>query len=167
MLSTSYSDGTITLQNGWNLISIPKNLSSGYDTVAVVFAGINTGGHSIFHYNGRTQYWDALQSSTVLKPLEGYYVYSVGAFTLNTYYVGAGQQQQQNPSVKLYQGWNMIGYFDPMGNSPDDYFHAAMARDELAQLGSSWASVQGFDPQTQQYETSITRGVRIAIPITG
>src|SRR5690606_37429502 len=93
MLSTSYSDGTITLQNGWNLISIPKNLSSGYDTVAVVFAGINTGGHSIFHYNGRTQYWDALQSSTVLKPLEGYYVSSVGAFTLDTYYVGAGQQQ--------------------------------------------------------------------------
>ncbi|MFA5002614.1 MAG: DUF6345 domain-containing protein [Methanolinea sp.] len=158
MLSTSYSDGTITLQNGWNLISIPKALMSDSNTVDVVFAGINTGGHSIFHYNGRTQYWDALQSSTVLKPLEGYYVYSVGAFTLNTYYVGAGQQQQQNPSVKLYQGWNMIGYFDPMGNSPDDYFHAAMARDELAQLGSSWASVQGFDPQTQQYETSITRG---------
>lgn len=154
MLTTSYSDGTIQLQNGWNLISIPKKLLSGYDTAGYVFAGLNSGGRSIFHYNGLTQWWDQVLPGTVLKPLEGYYVYSIGPFTLNTVYSTA----QTNPSTTLYPGWNMIGYFDPLGNPADDYFHAAMARDELAQLGGSWSEIQGFDPITQQYETSIING---------
>jgi hypothetical protein len=156
MLTTPYSDGTIQLQNGWNLISIPKKLLSGYDTAGYVFAGLDSGGRSIWHYNGSTQLWDRVLPGTVLKPLEGYYAYSVGSFTLNTVYLPPAQQP--NPSTNLYPGWNMIGFFDPMGNSEDDFLHAAMARDELAQLGGSWSEIQGFDPITQQYETSIING---------
>jgi hypothetical protein len=65
--------------------------------------------------------------------------------------------QQTNPSKDLYFGWNLIGYFDPMGNYADDYLHAAMARDLMASLGSDWSILTGWDASSQQYETSITR----------
>jgi hypothetical protein len=92
----------------------------------------------------------------VLKPLVGYAIYSVGPYTLNPDYVSAGQQS--NPSTQLYYGWNLIGYFDPMGNSYDDFFHAAMARDAMGPLGTDWAELTGWNAAEQDYETSIIRG---------
>ncbi|KUG05675.1 hypothetical protein ASZ90_016885 [hydrocarbon metagenome] len=116
---------------------------------------MDTGGRSIFYYNSYTGLWEWVTSSTIIKPLVGYCIYSVGPFTLNPDYLPPGQQT--NPSKDLYFGWNLIGYFDPMGNSNDDYLHAAMARDLMASLGSDWSILMGWDASSQQYETSITR----------
>jgi hypothetical protein len=153
MLTTSYSDGTVELLDGWNLISIPKKLDPNYNYAGYVFGDVDTGGHSIYHFNTQTQFWEAMAYNTEVKQLQGYFVYSIGQSSLRTVYT-----YQTNPSTTLYPGWNMIGFFDPMGNPADDYFHAAMARDEMAQLGGSWASIQGFNPITQQYQTSIING---------
>ena len=158
ILSTTFASGDIELVNGWNFISFPKRLnpSFGHDQAASVFAGLNTGGHSIFTYNGATGHWVALEASTVIKPLVGYNVYSVGTFTLNPDCLPPAQQT--NPSTTVYSGWNLIGYFDPMGNYADDYLHAAMARDEMVPYGADWCEIIGWNAATQQYETSIIKG---------
>lgn len=160
MLSTTLASGDIQLLNGWNFISFPKRLNPNpylhHDQAAYVFAGLNTGGHSIFTYDGSTGQWVALKASTVIKPLVGYNVYSVGTFTLNPDYLPPAQQT--NPSITVYSGWNLIGYFDPMGNNADDYLHAAMARDEMGPYGADWDQIIGWNAATQQYETSIIKG---------
>jgi len=157
ILSTTLSSGNIELLDGWNYISFPKKLnpSGGHDQGGYVFAGVDTGGRSIFYYNSYTGLWEWVTSSTIIKPLVGYCVYSVGPFTLMPDYLP--KNQQTNPSKDLYFGWNLIGYFDPMGNYADDYLHAAMARDLMASLGSDWSMLRGWDASSQQYETSITR----------
>jgi hypothetical protein len=151
--SRTYSDGTVDLVNGWNLISIPKKLDPDHDEAEFVFSGVDTAYHPIYYYNASIQVWNQLYEDTEIKPLIGYFVYSVGQSSLNTMYT-----LQTNPSVELYPGWNIVGYFDPMGNYNDDYLHAAMARDELAVLGGNWGSAIGYDATTQQYEPTIIRG---------
>ena len=158
ILSTTLSSGGIELLNGWNYISFPKNLSpyNGHNQAAYVFAGVDTAAHSIYYYDGNLGHWIQVTASTVIKPLVGYTIYSAGSYTINPDYVSPNQQT--NPSIIVYPGWNLIGYFDPMGNNYDDYLHAAMARDEMAPLGSDWVQLTGFDAASQQYETSIING---------
>jgi hypothetical protein len=152
------SSGSIQLLNGWNYISFPKHLnpSGGHNQAVYVFAGVITAGHSIFYYDSSTGLWISVTPSTVIKPLVGYTIYSAGPFTLNPDYLLPNQQT--NPYTNVYSGWNLIGYFDPMGNANDDYLHAAMARDAMAPLGSDWSELIGWDAATQQYETSIIKG---------
>jgi len=155
---STFMSGNIELLNGWNYISFPKALNPyyGHNLAGYVFDGVNTGGRSIYYYDSSLGYWVSLTASTVIRPLVGYTIYSVGSYTLNPDYLPANQQT--NPSVSLYSGWNLIGYFDPMGNYADDYLHAAMARDEMAPLGADWDELIGWDADTQDYETSILRG---------
>jgi hypothetical protein len=155
--SATLSSGSIQLLNGWNYISFPKHLNpwGGHNQASYVFAGVNTAGHSIFYYDSSTGLWKSVTPSTIIKPLVGYTIYSAGPYTLNPDYLPPNQQT--NPYTNVYSGWNLIGYFDPMGNSNDDYLHAAMARDAMAPLGSDWSELIGWDAATQQYETSIIK----------
>lgn len=173
-LSTKVSSGDIVLLNGWNYISFPKSLLpyNGWNQAAYVFADVDTGGRSIFTYDASTGMYHSVTSTTVIEPLVGYAVYSVGTSTANTNYYPPGQQQ--NPSITLYPGWNLVGYFDPMGNDNDDFLHAAMAREELESLGSDWCYYIGWNAASQQYETSIINGAddvhsdfRLAYPKKG
>jgi hypothetical protein len=174
-LSSTLSSGDVVLLNGWNYISFPKTLMpyNGWNQGGYVFADVDTGGRSIYTYDASTGMWDSVTSTTIIEPLIGYAVYSVGTSTANTNYYPPGQQQ--NPSITLYPGWNLVGYFDPMGNYNDDFLHAAMAREELGCLGSDWCYYTGWDAASQQYETTIIRGAdeddhseyRLAYPTKG
>lgn len=154
---STLSTGSVQLLSGWNYISFPKTISpyNGHNQAAYVFAGVDTGGYSILYYNSSVGYWAPLTATTVIKPLVGYVVYSVGSCSLDPDYLPPGQQP--NPSINVSTGWNLIGYFDPMGNYADDYLHAAMARDEMAPIGSDWAKIIGWNAATQQYETTIIK----------
>ena len=49
----------------------------------------------------------------------------------------------------MISGWNMFGF---TGNTP------ASARDSLLSIRSSWTEVIGWDPASQQFETTIVNG---------
>lgn len=125
---TSVPDNQIKLFNGWNYISVPQTLLPGHDTAGVVFAGIDTAAHSIFEYDASNPQWIPLNANSPIRPLDGIAIYSNGT----QYVVLTFQTPPYIPSKTIYSGWNLIGFFDPLGNVQDGYVHAAYAREFLA-----------------------------------
>lgn len=153
-LLSSVPDNQIKLFNGWNYISVPQTLLTGYDTAGVVFDGIDTAGHAVFEYDASNQYWVLLNADSLIRPLDGIVIYSNGI-----QYVTLTYQTPPNvPSKAIYAGWNLIGFFDPLGNVPDGYVHAAYAREFLAPV-ESWIKTQGFDANQQAWEPYIYNSV--------
>jgi hypothetical protein len=136
----------LTLQPGWNFISVPKRLASDNGTAAAVFAGVDTGGHSIFQYNPSGG-WSAMGSSDNVSPLEGIWIYSSGTQTLRP--VFDTNRRQVPPAKQLSAGWNAIGFSD---------FSSASANSALTSVEDKWSILIGFDAASQTYETSIING---------
>jgi len=137
----------IRLSPGWNFISTPKVLLSGSDTAGVVFAGVNTDGHSIFLYNSSTKVWTPMTASSKVKVLDGIWIYSKTAadVTLNP-----DSNPILVPAAKpLFPEWNAIGF---------SALEPAYARDALSSVSTKWSTAIGFDAQNQRYETAIIRG---------
>ena len=133
----------IDLLNGWNVISVPKRLLTGYNTGAAVFGHIDTGGRSIFLYNGATQQWTQLGPNDIVHPLDGIFIYSVGPNQVNLYFDGT----QPDPAQKtVYNQWNLVGFWD---------VYQACARDTLISIDPGWSYVMGYDAVNQGYEPSI------------
>ncbi len=68
------AENQIQLYSGWNMISVPLKLQSGYDTGMAVFGNLDTGGHTIWCHNGQTQQWEPVYANTIITPLVGYMV---------------------------------------------------------------------------------------------
>lgn len=135
----------IQLYPGWNMISSPLWLQSGYNTALAVFGGVNTGGHSIWYYDGQQQAWAALQADTLITPLTGYWVYSTEPTVITLHF----DSSQPIPSKQLYSTWNFIGVWNLQSHS---------ARETLISVNSIWSVGYGFDPVHQIYETSFING---------
>ena len=133
----------LTLEAGWNFISVPKRLASGYSTAQQVFGSVNTDGHSIFTYDG-TNGWTAMSSDNVVSPLEGIWIYSAAQVELQPAF--DTDPIQVPPTKQLSAGWNAIGFSD---------FTAASADSALTSVEASWTVLIGFDADTQTYEVSI------------
>ena len=133
----------IPLLNGWNVISVPKRLLPGQNTGTAVFGHVDTGGHSIFLYDGSTQLWFQLKPNDIVHPLEGIFIYSVGANQVNLYFDGTQPDPAQKP---VYNQWNLIGFWD---------VYQACARDTLITIDPGWSYVTGYDAVNQGYEPSI------------
>ena len=133
----------LDLQPGWNFISVPKKLTSGYSTAQQVFGNVDTAGHSIFLYN-TTNGWTAMGTSTVVSPLEGIWIYSAAAKELKPAF--DTNPRQVPPTKQLAGGWNAIGFSD---------FTAASANSALTSVEAQWAILIGFDSATQTYEVSV------------
>ena len=78
---TDYLIGTIELDSGWNFVSIPRRLAKEVNT-ASIFNGLDSAGHSIWTYNQKDGGWNDLTAEDRILPLEGYWVYSTGSFTV-------------------------------------------------------------------------------------
>lgn len=141
------SGSTINLYNGWNFISTPKTLADGYNTAGTVFGGVNKGGHSIYLYDAGTGLWQTLGNSSLVKPLDGIWIYSVGTTSVPLTY--KNNPLETPPTKQLYAGWNAIGFSDTS---------AAAAKDALQSVVSQWTSAIGFNAASQSYETSIING---------
>jgi PKD repeat protein len=130
------ANNIIQLYPGWNFVSVPKKLASGHDTALAVFGGVDLGGHAVLTWNGATDMWNQVIASTVLKPLDGYWIYSVNRTDVNlTFDTGS---LPSPVSKQLYTGYNAIGY---AGNS------SMSARDFLTLSGgldSNWAVLLGY-----------------------
>ena len=133
----------LTLKAGWNFISVPKRLASGYSTAQQVFGSVNTAGHSIFTYDG-TNGWTAMSSDNVVSPLEGIWIYSASEVELHPAF--DTNPRQVPPTEQLSAGWNAIGFSD---------LTAASADSALTSVEASWTVLIGFDADNQTYEVSI------------
>jgi hypothetical protein len=133
----------LTLKAGWNFISVPKRLASGYSTAQQVFDSVDTAGHSIFIYDG-TSGWAAMSSDNVVLPLEGIWIYSSAEVELRPAF--DTNPRQVPPTKQLSAGWNAIGFSD---------FTAASADSALTSVEANWTVLIGFDADDQAYEVSI------------
>jgi hypothetical protein len=133
---------TLTLQPGWNFISIPKKLASDNCTASEVFAGIDTDAHSIFHYTSSG--WEAMSANATVSPLEGIWIYSTSTKGLRPLF--DPNPRQVPPTKQLSAGWNAIGFSD---------FTATYANSALTSIESKWATLIGYDSENQTYEPSI------------
>jgi len=133
---------TLTLHPGWNFVSVPKKLISDNNTAGQVFAGVDTGGHSIFGYTSSG--WMAMSADTTISPLDGIWIYSTSAKDLRP--VFDPDPRQVPPTKQLSAGWNAIGFSD---------FTPASANSALTSVESKWATLIGYDSENQTYESSI------------
>jgi hypothetical protein len=143
---SDYLNGSIDLIKGWNFVSIPRRLADDANT-ASIFSGLDSAGHSIWTYNLKDGGWNDLTAEDKILPLEGYWVYSTAPFSVPLRF---SDDPLQVPPVKdMTAGWNMFGF---TGNTP------ASARDSLLSIRNTWTEVIGWDPVTQQFETTIVNG---------
>ena len=97
---------SLTLQNGWNFVSVPKALAASANTASKLFANVDTADNAILGYNASAQGWEQITASAIIKPLVGYWVYSNGTVDVPLSYV----TDPTVPAVKqLYTGWNAVG----------------------------------------------------------
>ena len=140
------ADATISLEQGWNFVSVPRVLSAGNDN-ATIFANVNREKHSIWQYDAAIKDWKRVTETDPILPLEGYWIYSAGNVEVPLQF-DTGVIRTP-PAKALAKGWNAIGFSDT---------EPATARDTLLSLGDAWTQVIGHDASTQRYETSIIRG---------
>jgi len=144
--TSDYLNGAIDLVSGWNFVSVPRRLAQGANT-ASIFTGIDSAGHSIWTYNQAEGGWKDLTSDDKILPLEGYWVYTAASCSVPLRF---SDDPLQVPPVKdMTTGWNTFGF---TGSTP------ASARDSLLSIRNAWTEVIGWDPATQQFETTIVNG---------
>jgi PKD repeat protein len=133
----------ITLENGWNFISIPFRLAQGHNTVSV-FDGVDLAGHAIWSYDGFSKSWARMDAGSLLEPLDGIWIYSRGVTFVPLQY--ADDPVGTPPLKQLAKGWNAVGV---SGSA------AGTARDNLLSVKEGWSQAIGFDEKTQAYETAV------------
>ncbi len=141
-------DATISLEEGWNFVSTPKQLADGKNTFAV-FDTVDTADQSILIYDGLEQKWQIVVSADSFRPLDGIWIYADEACTVPLTFAPGGPDLP--PAKNLGRGWNAIGFSDTQPTS---------AASTLLSLGNHWTTLIGFDAEAQQYDVSIIRSDR-------
>jgi hypothetical protein len=144
---TSIPGDVIYLYPGWNRISVPRTLADGQNTLGVVFASVDTAYHSVFGYNAATQSWIQMTSTSIIRPLDGFMIYSRYQTQIQLYY--QNDPLQRVPIKPVYSGWNMIGF----SRSTSETAHST-----LLSVDNTWTQASGFDAQSQTEETQIIHG---------
>jgi len=136
---------SVQIYPGWNFISIPKYLSEGNNTAQII-SSIDTTGRPIFSYNAENCQWNLVENTTILEPLEAYWVYSNEFTGIPLDY----RTDPVTPPVKhLYPGWNTIG----LGS-----LYPMTADQALAPIHNKWTVVLQFDNGLQIYRPPIVTG---------
>ncbi len=143
----TYTGHVLTLRPGWNFISVPATLATGFDTAGVVFAGVDTAGRSLFLYEGATARWTQVQSGDRIRPLEGIWVYSRATTSVPLIYAPAGSGTP--PAKALSDGWNSVGIAS---------LQPVQAADAFRSMQDHWEMAIGYDSLQQMYEPVIIRG---------
>lgn len=137
-------EAQISLNQGWNFISIPKMLADGQNTAKALFGHVDVGGHSIFAYNPRTKSWTTVSATTVINPLDSVWIYSTKKDSVYLYF--AGDALQIPPTRKLVKGWNTFGVTS---------LNTVPAQNALLSVKDQWIYVIGFDSSIQRYQGTI------------
>ena len=141
-------DEQITLKKGWNFVSVPQTLANGADTAGVVFSGIDTDKNSVLGYNAETQKWENLGSSSQLKPLAAYWIYSKTADEIDLFYEET-EATDLPTSLKVYEGWNAVGVSANKEITAEKF---------LSPLREKWAALYPWNLETGDFGTTILPG---------
>jgi len=137
----------LELYKGWNFVSIPRPLSPGNNTAIEVFRDVETGGRPIYTYTPENGF-EPLGADTTLKVLDGYWVYSTEAMTVQ---LNFSTNPVMVPASKMLSpGWNAIGYSDLTPRS---------ANESLISVEDSWVSVVGYNAKNQNYQPALINGL--------
>ena len=134
----------ISLQSGWNFISVPKTLAPGNNTGSV-FSKVEMGGHSAWMWDESQNppAWIPILANTPIQPLYGYWIYSASDtyvnLTFETY--DSFYPAPVPPSRSLPAGWNAVGFTADFPTS---------ARNTYLSVQSSWVNSMGFDAGNQR-----------------
>jgi len=139
----------ISLKGGWNFISTPRTLADGCNTAGAVFAGVDTSGRSVFLYDAQTGIWEAMTASSPVRPLDGIWIYSVGAKDVPLTFKSGGASTP--PTKNVYLGWNAIGFSDV---TPRSAKVTLVSVDDPPR--KTWAQIIGWNANSQVYEGAIT-----------
>jgi len=137
-------EAQVSLNQGWNFISVPKMLADGQNNAKTLFGHVDVGGHSIFAYNPRTKSWNTVSATTVINPLDAVWIYSTKKDAVYLYF--AGDALQIPPTRKLVKGWNTFGVTS---------LNTVPAQNALLSVKDQWVYVIGFDSSTQRYQSTI------------
>jgi len=139
----------IALLPGWNFVSTPKRLATGFNT-ASIFSGVDMGGHSAWMWDGSQGpgHWVALQANTPVQPLYGIWVYSTTSKVVDLNFDTTNPMFIPSPR-SLYAGWNSVGFTG---------LYPASARNTFLSVQPDWVNSMGFNPVTQNYEPTMFNG---------
>ena len=136
----------LTLHPGWNFISVPRPLAAGNDT-ALIFAPVETDGHSVLRYDAAAGEWVPLVATDRLAPLEGFWMYSTEPSTV---LLNFSTDPLLPPAKRsLSTGWNAVGVTSTIPATARDTFHSVNAQ---------WTTLIGFNAGKQAFEAGIVNG---------
>jgi glucose/arabinose dehydrogenase len=150
-----YSDATpdritfnLSLQEGWNLISLPVQPDS--DSISQVLSSINSRLVVLYQYDALTQTYPVYvpnepENSTLstIRPGAGYWVYMDSAATLTVSGINPTR------SVALAEGWNLVGYNSTRDRSREDALSGISGRYEaIFAYNATTDAWEGYSPPT-------------------
>ena len=139
----AFREGVIELAPGWNFVSVPKRLAPGNDT-ALIFAGVNSAGHSLYIFDGTTQLWRPMSAADRIDPLTGVLVYAAEATAVPLAF--DTNPLHAPPAKVLSKGWNIVGFADT---------EATPAGLALVSASGQWETCAGYDALRQAYEPAV------------
>lgn len=101
----------------------------------------------MFMYDTGKRLWNVIDPDTPIKPLEGYWVYSVGPAYIPLMY--DHNPVQTPPVANLKKGWNAIGF---SGTKPIE------AKFTLLSVQDKWVNCVSYNAAIQQYDPMIIKG---------
>lgn len=98
-------DASVSLQSGWNFISVPKALAK--PAAENFFYPVSKSGYTPMTWDAENEKWILVSEKTQVTPLTGYWVYAENPTTL---YVVYDKDVTSVPASKhVYEGWNAVG----------------------------------------------------------
>ncbi|MDR2855540.1 MAG: PKD domain-containing protein [Methanomicrobiales archaeon] len=135
---------SVLIYPGWNHVSVPVELANGFNTMADVFAGIQTGAWPYSVYSWERQDWMEVPDNYIVTPLELVRVNSAEPGVIEGTFVFA--TREGNYQTTLLPGWNGIGI---------SAWQPIIASEALASIEGKWDRAIGYDPVRQVWEDPI------------
>ena len=136
----------VSLVEGWNLLALNVQLAN--VAPLAVFASLGDDLEYVTGFNGESIYYDPdglpfLNTLTSLEIARGYWVktQSGASFTLS------GAPSPADISLDLSEGWNLMGYWPQIGQTPETAFAELIDDDRLSFVSGFGDGAQFFDPE--------------------
>jgi hypothetical protein len=128
----------ITLNSGWNLISLPLIPDPGNGTVSVLFSGKPV--DAIWAYSGGS--WS---SPAALVDGQGYWVHMTAASTITYHGKVNPLPPQTPPTYSVAAGWNLVGFKSTCARTASAYLGGVPVVRIWGYASNAWVPVQSGD----------------------
>ncbi|MAF80369.1 hypothetical protein CL629_04825 [bacterium] len=155
---------SIDLTQGWNLISIPIVPQS--SDVGDVLGELNSSStiSSVYTYDKGTNTWSVYRpgspETSNLDELTAGYAYWINYSSEDEGTIeGYGNTFQGGeitpPERTLYEGWNMLGYYQIEGTTsePANFALATLLTDTWDETSAYWSSIRSYDNESKTFDT--------------